>query len=324
MNFSHLLAHITRNKCTYMDIVPSVWMAIFRLGIELHSSLRVLMFGGEKMTPQMFEIMCTNAPATAHLVNAYGPAECTIAATFKLLIRYAQTISIGSPITNVHCYIAAPDGVVGELWIGGKGVMDKYLNVANPCIDGWYPTGDLCYRLNGEYFIVGRKDFQVKLRGQRIECGEIENVLGHQAVVVKDPALERLVAFVVCDPALEHDLRLKCQGKLPEYMVPSLIICLESMPLTANGKSDRKQLLSLIPSRRRLFCSSYTSLMVSSETLVLEAIEEIFKIKVKDLSLDFFKDIGGDSLSAALFCSKLGNIISVQLRMYIHVKHSLL
>jgi acyl-coenzyme A synthetase/AMP-(fatty) acid ligase len=77
--------------------------------------------------------------------------------------------------------------------------MDKYLNAKNPCVDGWYPTGDLCYRVKNEYFVVGRKDFQVKLRGQRIECGEIEKVLGHQAVVAKDPSRERLVAFVVGD-----------------------------------------------------------------------------------------------------------------------------
>ena len=126
--------------------------------------------------------------------------------------------------------------------------MDKYLNAPNPCVDGWYPTGDLCYRVKNEYFVVGRKDFQVKLRGQRIECGEIEKVLGHQAVVAKDPSRERLVAFVVLDSdsMLESEFRKECESRLPEFMVPSLIVCVSSMPLNANGKADRKQLLRLL------------------------------------------------------------------------------
>src|SRR5690606_8262968 len=128
------------------------------------------------------------------------------------------------------CHISSPEGVIGELWIGGPCVMDGYLNAPNPCIEGWYPTGDLCYRLGEEYFYVGRRDFQVKLRGQRIELGEIENTIKNQSIVLKDPERERLIAFVVGSSNMEEEIRKKCEDKLPEYMIPSKFIFIESMP----------------------------------------------------------------------------------------------
>ena len=153
--------------------------------------------------------------------------------------------------------------------------MDGYLNAPNPCVEGWYPSGDVCYRLGDVYYYVGRRDFQVKLRGQRIELGEIESVLGHQAVVVKDPERERLIGFVVMGMGMksedkddndgygvvsdvetcafllsgeeaesyERSVLEECRRRLPEYMVPSRVLCMSRMPLNANGKADRNELL---------------------------------------------------------------------------------
>jgi non-ribosomal peptide synthetase component F len=168
LNFSKLSSYLNQNKITIMVLVPSMWMALFRAEVGLPHSLRVILFSGEKMTNEIFDILSTKTNAEVLLVNMYGPAECTIDTTIKCVPRYSKLISIGYPLSSYRCHIAAPDGVIGELWIGGPCVMDKYLNAANPCVDGWYPTGDLCYRLKGEYFVVGRKDFQVKVRGQRI------------------------------------------------------------------------------------------------------------------------------------------------------------
>ena len=121
------------------------------------------------------------------VVNASGPAECTIASAATELSPATidgANIPIGRAYSSHLLHIAAPDGVMGELWIGGPCVMDGYLNAPNPCVEGWSPSGDMCYRLGDVYYYVGRRDFQVKLRGQRIELGEIESVLGRQAVVV--------------------------------------------------------------------------------------------------------------------------------------------
>lgn len=203
------------------------------------------MTGGEKLEVSLAHRLLRHLPAAAELYNMYGPAECTVEATVQRVTLADTVVPIGRALAVQQLHIGAPEGVVGELWIGGPCVMDGYLNAPNPCAEGWYPTGDLCYRLGAVYHYVGRRDFQVKLRGQRIELGEIEGVLGHQAVVLKDPQRERLVAFVVLptsggtpgtpgEAELQGELRLQCEAKLPAFMVPAKIVCLEQMPLSAD------------------------------------------------------------------------------------------
>ncbi|CAF3859706.1 unnamed protein product [Rotaria magnacalcarata] len=214
-------------------------------------------------------------PPNAKLINGYGPAECTLCSTLHTVtendIRSGK-IPIGQPDPSHRCLVCdeqlvpVADGEIGELFVGGPAIFGAYLNrpdlTASALItipkygkEKFYRTGDLVRmdaRLNLLYF-VGRKDFQIKLRGQRIESGEIEQVLvscllkkpiTHAVVLKKEYlGLEHLVAYVESDEDKIHQkLRAHCELSLPQYMVPSLFISLNHFPLNANGKINRKAL----------------------------------------------------------------------------------
>jgi hypothetical protein len=303
-----LMTYLEKYGCSYMAMVPSVWMHHIRSDARFPQSLRVACFGGEKMTGEVLSRLCRSLNDNVLMVNLYGPAECTIECTAIITPRDVSVIPIGRALSSHMLHISAPDGVMGELWIGGPCVMDGYKNAPNPCVNGWYPSGDVCYRLGDVYHYVGRRDFQVKLRGQRIELGEIEDVLGNQAVVVKDPARERLVAFVVCPESesslsgstFEKYLFTECTRRLPEYMVPSRIVVLESMPMNANGKADRKHLLGLLEVSDDGPVDA-SQVLTADEERVRQIWAEVLGMSdPHSLSVDVsFFSIGGHSLLAA-------------------------
>ncbi|MGA8137182.1 MAG: amino acid adenylation domain-containing protein [Pseudomonas gingeri] len=198
--------------------------------------------------------------------NMYGPTECTVDATIDLIRDLGEKPSIGRPIANVQVHVLdtrgepVPLGVTGEIHIGGAGVARGYLNrdelsaerfivdrfsqVANARL---YKTGDLGRWLaDGTLEYLGRNDFQVKIRGFRIELGEIENVLLNCAGVTEAVVIaredQRLVAYLCGEPASAEQLRSELLKHLPEYMVPSAFVHLDALPLTANGKLDRRAL----------------------------------------------------------------------------------
>jgi acyl carrier protein len=203
----------------------------------------------------------------------YGPTETTVWSTAHKLVKSDGSVPIGRPIANTRLYVVneqgklAPVGAEGELYIGGAGVTRGYwkrpeltskkfvLNSFEPeRRDTLYRTGDLVrYRDGGDLEFIGRTDQQVKIRGYRIELGEIETVLGahpavHEVVAVArrdQPDNPQLAAYVVSKPGLSvsaQQLKIYARRKLPEYMVPSAVAFLEAMPLTPNGKTDRKAL----------------------------------------------------------------------------------
>jgi tyrocidine synthetase-3 len=194
--------------------------------------------------------------------NLYGPAEATIGCTLYLVdkIGMLSDVPMGKPILNYHCTIK--DELLqnvcinqeGELYVGGIGVFASYLGRDDLTekalieIDGeiYYRTGDLV-RMdnNGLLHYQGRKDHQIKLRGQRIELGEIEQCLLNTAIsncVVMKCGEDHLVAYVQSSDMNENQLREHCRSHLPPHMVPSIFIVLERLPLNANGKIDRKRL----------------------------------------------------------------------------------
>jgi len=203
-------------------------------------------------------------------INAYGPTETTVCASFGQWDGADSVVSIGRALSNTQLYVLdevlepVPAGVVGELYIGGIGLARGYSNrpgmtaecfIAHPFADGQrlYRTGDLVrYRADGSLVFVGRCDTQVKLRGYRVELGEVEAALLMQEsvkqalVVLREdaPGEERLVGYVVseCSAPETSELRLKLRERLPDYMVPSAIVVLEALPLTPNGKVDRAAL----------------------------------------------------------------------------------
>jgi amino acid adenylation domain-containing protein len=246
---------------------------------DVFPRLRYLMVGGDALEPGTIRRTLHNNPPQ-HLLNVYGPTECTTYATTYLIETVpddACSLPIGRPISNTQIYILdgnrepVPIGVTGELYIGGAGVARGYLNrpqltaerfVLNPFVADpdarMYKTGDLGrWRADGVIEHLGRNDYQIKLRGFRIELGEIETHLRqHEAVKeavvlarTDGPGEKRLAAYVTLNrdattsPATCREaLRAHLRNKLPEYMVPSALVILDELPLTSNGKIDRRAL----------------------------------------------------------------------------------
>jgi len=257
---------------TLISTVPSAMAALLEMG-ALPPSVRTVILGGEEL-PQPLARRIYETGSVERLFNLYGPTETTVYSTWSLVPRdVAAPVSIGRPIANTRVYVLdgrrqpVPIGVPGELYIGGAGLARGYLNreeltaqkfVPDPfgrATGGrMYQSGDrVRWKSTGELEFLGRNDHQLKVRGFRIEAGEIEAVLRRhasvrQAVVVareSSPGDKRLVAYVAVDgdnrPS-SQELHRQLRECLPEYMVPSAFVLLDALPLTANGKIDRKAL----------------------------------------------------------------------------------
>jgi amino acid adenylation domain-containing protein/non-ribosomal peptide synthase protein (TIGR01720 family) len=236
-------------------------------------SLRRVVCSGQELPAAVRSRFYEVLPGAA-LHNLYGPTEAAVDVTWHACRRDDRRtfVPIGAPIANTSIYILdpaqamTPVGVAGELYIGGVQVARGYLNrpeltaerfVANPFAPGesMYRTGDLArYLPDGDVEFLGRTDFQVKIRGLRVELGEIEHALTahpdvrESIVLLREdrPGVKQLAAYVVSartdDSVLEQELRRRLDGALPAYMVPDVFVRLPAMPLTSNGKIDRKAL----------------------------------------------------------------------------------
>jgi len=295
---------------------------------EALARLRYLFCGGEKNDPSSFaRVLEQSGPQ--HLVHCYGPTETTtFAITHEVTEVSAGTKSIplGRPISNTQIYILdanlqpTPIGVTGEIYIGGAGVARGYLNrpesteerfLADSFSDEpgarMYRTGDLGRWLpDGTIEFLGRNDFQVKIRGFRIELGEIEARLAEQpgvreAVVVarEDTAGDkRLVAYYTSSGETSvgaEQLRTQLTQELPEYMAPAAYVHLERMPLTANGKLDRKALPA--PDGDAYINRGYEAPVGETEAALAEIWAEVLVVERVGRHDNFF-ELGGNSLSA--------------------------
>ncbi|WP_420813046.1 non-ribosomal peptide synthetase, partial [Lautropia dentalis] len=268
---------IEANGVTVLNFVPSMLRAFLEQTRKgQFSSVRQIMCAGEELPPSL-QSRCTRLLPKARLDNIYGPTEAGITFWRCDPIQKLARIPIGRPISNTRIYIVGsggditPVGVAGEICIGGDEVARGYLNrleltaerfVRDPFSDEpgarMYRTGDLGrWRTDGQIEYLGRNDFQVKIRGFRIELGEIEARLAElpevrEAVVAAredHPGDKRLVAYWTAREELAEEalpdveqLRDHLKAELPAYMVPSAFVRLEAMPLTPNGKVDRKAL----------------------------------------------------------------------------------
>ena len=307
-------------------LTTALFNQIARSGPQAYAGLRYLLFGGEACDPHWIsEVLEKGRPE--HLLHVYGPTENTTFSTWyevDSVAADATTVPIGGPITNTQCYVlnhdyqSVPLGVMGELYLGGKGLARNYLRrpeltaerfVPHPFSpeagERLYRTGDLVRRWpKGEIEFVGRRDQQVKIRGFRVELGEIEAVLReHDAVraavvVVREdmPNDKRLVAYVVATQdrvSSPAELRKYLQERLPEYMAPTAFVQLTEIPLTANGKVDRRALPA--PEHRRSATEEYVPPRTPVEKTLARIWSEVLRVDEVSIDDNFF-ELGGDSI----------------------------
>nr|UXB94742.1 non ribosomal peptide synthetase [Pseudomonas cichorii] len=299
---------------------------------DAFAQLRYLIVGGDVLDPAVIsQVLKHGAPQ--HLLNGYGPTEATtFSATHEIKTVGEGSIPIGKPLANTRLYVLdarqqpVPLGVTGELYIGGDGVALGYLNRAdlteqvfvtdpfsNDPTARLYRTGDLaCWLADGSVEYRGRNDNQVKVRGFRIEPGEIEARLArHEAVkdavvLVREdvPGDKRLVAYftsTVAEVDLEA-LRTHLQSQLPDYMVPAAYVHLDSLPLTNNGKLDRKALPA--PDQQALISRGYEAPQGETETTLAQIWAEVLQVE-RVGRFDHFFELGGHSLLAVKLIEKM-------------------
>jgi amino acid adenylation domain-containing protein len=320
---------IAKNNITFLQATPITWQILFDAGWQGKQDLQAVC-GGEAMPP---ETAAKLVPTVKRLWNLYGPTETTVWSTGCVVTDTHAPILIGRPLANTHCYILdrqkqqLPVGVTGELYIGGDGLADVYLNlprltaekfVADPFQGGnarMYRTGDLArYKTDGNIEFLGRIDHQIKLRGYRIEPGEIESALREQpeieqAVVLlrQDAAGDKmLVAYLVSNAGKTPEpaeLRMRLKHLLPDYMVPHAFVFLEQIPLSSNGKIDRNALLAHTQAKTAQ-ANSFAAPRNSVEEKLTQIWAEVLEVPVVGVNDDFFA-MGGDSLRAVRLMVKI-------------------
>lgn len=319
---------IIKQKVTVLNQVPSSFYNLMNVeGNEKASSLRYIIFGGEALAPKRLRDWY-NSHREVKIINMYGITETTVHVTYKEIgveEIEAGISDIGKAIPTLKVYILnkmnlCGIGVPGELCVSGAGVSRGYLNqpeltkkkfINNPFGEGkLYRSGDLArWSAEGNLEYLGRIDEQVKIRGFRIELGEIENVIRQidevqDAVVVinKDKFGEKnICAYLVSENTLEFSkIRNKIRLKIPEYMVPAYFMQIDKIPLTHNGKLDRKS-LPQIEVRSEV---EYVAPRNELEEALVEAFKEVLNSHSVGIKDNFF-EIGGDSIKAIRVVSKI-------------------
>jgi len=349
-----LLTTLAQTGISVAQVVPSLLRllleALERQSAIIHGGrgrLRWMIPTGEALPPalaQRWFACCPQIP----LLNAYGSSECSDDVTHDLIAAPPSedvvTMPIGQPIPNVQTYVLdthqqpTPFGVAGELYVGGAGVGRGYLHEAartaqvflpNPFATEpgarLYKTGDRVRRLrDGTIEYLGRFDFQVKVRGIRVELGEIEATLGThgavaQAIVVANAdhaGQQQLVAYVVLktgNAATSHALRLFLGERLPDYMVPALIVILAELPLNSSGKVARR----LLPAPTQLLAQHTTPYVAprnAVETTLVEILATVLGLETATLGVHHnFFDLGGHSMQAIQIVWQLRDRLGVDL-----------
>ncbi|RJE90836.1 amino acid adenylation domain-containing protein [Paenibacillus sp. 1011MAR3C5] len=314
---------------TVFFVTTALFNTLVDHGLESLNGVRHILFGGERASVRHIR-RALGALGSGVLLHVYGPTETTVFATcYPIAEKWdrelAATVPIGAPIARSETLVLDESGrllpslVPGELWIAGDGVAAGYVNLPeqsaltfqpHPFRKGAfvYKTGDLVRRMpDGNLEFLDRIDSQVKLRGYRIELGEIESRLldcpgikEAVVVLVEDKGAPYLCAYVVAEQAAgQGDIRKQLTGKLPVFMIPSAIVLLEKLPLTANGKVDKKQLPApdpLVSGAVRTV--PYEAPATETEGIVANLWQEVLHIPQAGALDDFFEQ-GGHSLKAA-------------------------
>ncbi|MFC5741590.1 non-ribosomal peptide synthetase, partial [Dyella tabacisoli] len=308
--------------------VPALYRATLGMDPGKLDSLKRIVLGGESIPATLLQEHASQGPRDAVIYNEYGPTEAAIWSSAANLTHSHVTngTCIGAPVANTRLYVLdahlqpLPPGVAGELYIAGAGLARGYLDraaltaerfVANPFAPGqrMYRSGDLvCWRSDGLLDYLGRADSQVKIRGFRVELGEIEAALSeagfeHNTVIVREdqPGKKQLVAYLVAATSAVDAMALRqtLATALPDYMVPAAFVAIAGLPLTANGKLDRRALPApdFAPSHLRAPRNP-------REVLLCALFADVLGLEQVGVDDSFFA-LGGDSISSIQLVSRV-------------------
>lgn len=346
-----LIAH---DRITHILLLPSLYHLLLNQTAAQLTSLQAVIVAGESCPPALPPLHQQHLPHTS-LYNEYGPTEGTVWSTVYRFPPHWQGTQapIGQAISNVQLYVLdterqpVPIGVSGELYIGGEGITVGYWQrpkltaekfIPNPFGSGkLYRSGDqVRWQADGNLLFVGRMDQQVKIRGFRIEPGEIEAVLSthpqlQEAVVLPYPDSQghwQLAAYVVAHaqtapstPALLKELRQWLANRLPAYMQPAGITCLPTMPLTPNGKLDRKALPA--PEQHAAMTGNYLPPLTPVEIALAAIWETLLKVQPIGRNADFFA-LGGHSLLLVQLAAHIRQTFHITVSLRVLFQHSTL
>lgn len=349
------LAASDRLGVTVWDLPTAYWHHLVSELVEtdaaVPASVRLVIVGGERALPDRLAAWHRQTGGRLRLLNTYGPTETTIVAlSCELDAAEASSnrarVPIGRPIPNVSAYVLdgrrqpVPIGIVGELYIGGAGVARGYLGdpvqtaarfVDNPLTPGGpgpesrlYRTGDLVrYREDGNVEFIGRVDDQVKVRGVRVELGEVAAALEthpgvRDAVVVpiEEDGASSLVAYVARQPAAAptgSELRDFLRHRLPGEMLPATFVVLDSLPRSVNGKIDRRALPAPVPESAAR-AASYVAPRTETERAVADIYAEVLGVQKVSVHDGFF-DLGGHSLTATRATTRMRAVLGVPVQV---------
>ncbi|MEH1924782.1 MAG: amino acid adenylation domain-containing protein [Nostoc sp.] len=337
-----LLKTLTTSGATFMQPTPVTWRLLLAAGWAGSPQLKMISTGEALPRDLANQLL----PKGACLWNLYGPTETTIWSTGYKVTTANKTIDIGCPLVNTQTYILdshlqpVPIGISGELYIGGEGLARGYLNrpdltaekfISNPFSANpksrLYKTGDLArYLPDGHIEYLGRIDYQVKVRGFRIELGEIETALlqhpevKEAVVIVREdtPNENNLVGYIVAETGQDSlqvisQLRRFLKQQLPDFMVPTIFMALEAMPLTPNGKIDRKALPKPDASRPELE-ANYVAPRTPIEQQIADIWTQVLNVKQVGIYDNFF-ELGGYSLLGIQVVSRVRQALQAEILM---------
>ena len=323
--------NILRNKVSHLQCTPSLMRILLadKSTRDELAGIKKLMLGGEKLPLELVKEIATLSKT--EIFNMYGPTETTVWSSVKKVDPQTDKITLGAPISNTQLYVLdtflnpVPEGMIGELFIGGKGLTSGYLNrtalteerfIQNPFVKEQcliYKTGDLVrFDQAGEIEYIERADLQVKINGHRIETEEIESVLNQVSTVeqsavvcVKGAGKDVLVAYIVARAGQQvetKDLRNELKSILPAYMIPGFFHLIAEMPLTANAKINRKELMS-----RGIQSGVSNTVYVEPASALEKSLVQLWQdvIGVAKIGVnDNFFELGGDSILSIQLTAK--------------------
>ena len=333
LDVERFAAEIVDKGVQVMFLATALFNEVGRLKPDMFNSVKSLLFGGEAVYPVTAAAVLEQG-GPERLVNAYGPAECTTFSGWyvaKEVAKDAISVPIGKPVANTQLYVLdrnmnlEPIGIMGKLYIGGEGLARGYWRRPDLTAERFVPdpygqpgsrlyiSGDLArWMEDGNLEFFGRQDNQIKIRGFRVELGEIEVALlqhggvRHCAVVMKTLGSGKQLVAYVSGEVKADELKNHLKARLPEYMVPSIFVMLPELPLNTNGKVDRRALPELEDSALLQVEEGTPEEMSLVEELLADLWKEVLGVARVSLRSNFY-DLGGHSLFALRVVSRIND-----------------